>query len=84
VLVAAQRDADDVDVVALQGEFQRAAPPATGVEQRHAGLEVQLAQREVELRDLRLVERHVVALEICAAVAHRGTQEQREKSSLRS
>jgi hypothetical protein len=67
-LVAAQRDTDDVDVVALNRALQSAAPAAADVEQRHPGLEVQLAQRQIELGVLRLFQRHVVALEVGAAV----------------
>ena len=68
LLVAAQRQADDVDVVALHGTAHRGAPAATDVEQRHAGLETELAQGQVDLGDLRLFQRHVVALEVGAAV----------------
>jgi hypothetical protein len=78
-LVAAQRDPNDVDVEPLNGPAQGAAPPAAYVEQRHAGLQIQLAKREVELGELRLLERHVFALEVRARVAHGRTQEQREE-----
>jgi hypothetical protein len=45
-----------------------AAPAAADVEQRHARLKVQLAKGEIELGVLRLVERHIVAFEVCAGV----------------
>src|SRR5271165_6687074 len=35
-LIAAERDADDVDVVLLHRSDQRPAPPAADVEQRHS------------------------------------------------
>ena len=78
-LVAAQRDADDVDVELLDRAAQRAAPATSDVEQRHARLEVQLAEREVELRVLRLFEGHVVAFEVRAGVPHGRVEEQREE-----
>ena len=49
-LVAAQRDSDDVDVELLDGAPQRAAPAAADVEQASCRAQVQLAQRQVELR----------------------------------
>jgi len=75
-LVAAQRDTDDVDVVLLYGELQRAAPPASDVEQRHPRLEAELSQRQIELGVLRLFQRHVVAFEIGTRVAHGWAKEQ--------
>jgi hypothetical protein len=49
-----------------------AAPAAADVERRHTRLEVQLAQGQIELGDLSLIEGHVVAVEVCAGVAESG------------
>ena len=46
---------------------------------RHAGLQPQLAQRQIDLGDLCLFQRHVVALEVRAAVGLRRVQEQPEE-----
>ena len=43
------------------------------------GSQAQLAQRQVDLGELRLFERHVVALEVRAAVGLRRVQEQPEE-----
>ncbi len=53
----------------------RRAPAAADVEQRHAGLQAELAQRQVDLGDLGLFERHVVALEVRTAVGLRADPE---------
>ena len=63
-----QGQADDVNVVLLDRPHHRGAPPAADVDQRHARLEAQLAERQVDLGHLRFFERHVVALEVSAAV----------------
>ena len=78
-LVTAQRQTDDVDVVALDRAHHRGAPAAADVEQRHAGLQAQLAQRQVDLGDLRLFQGHVVALEVGAAVGLRRIEEEPEE-----
>ena len=57
----------------------RGAPAAADVQQRHARLQAQLAQRQVDLGDLRLFQRHVVALEVRAAVGLGRVQEQPEE-----
>ena len=75
-----QGQADDVDVVLLDRPHHRRAPAAADVEQRHPGLQAQLAQRQVDLGELRLFQRHVVALEVRAAVGPRRVQEQPRRS----
>ena len=76
LLVLAQRQPDDVDVVFLDRPHHGRAPAATDVEQRHAGLEVKLAQRQIDLGDLRLFQRDVVGLEVGAAVGLGRVEEQ--------
>ena len=78
-LIAAERDADDVDVVLLHRSDQRPAPPAADVEQRHSRLEVQLVQRQIQLGILGFFEGHVVALKVGARVGHGGVKKQREE-----
>ena len=78
-LVLRQRQADDVDVVPLDRPPHGGAPAAADVQQRHARFEAQFAQRQVDLGDLGLLERHVVTLEVCAAVRPRRVEEQREE-----
>jgi len=73
------RQPDDVDVELLQRPLHAAAPAATDVEQGHAGLEVELAEGQVELGVLGLVGGHVVAFVISAGVAHRGAEEELEE-----
>jgi hypothetical protein len=65
--------------VLLERTLHDRTPAAADVEQRHAGLEVELAQRQVDLGHLRLFERHVVSLEVGAAVGPRGILEQPEE-----
>ena len=79
LLVTAQRQAEDVDVVALQRAVDRGAPAAADVEQRHAGLQSELAEGEVDLGELCFLERHVVALEVRAAVGLGRIEEQSEE-----
>jgi hypothetical protein len=79
LLVLAEGQADDVDVVFLDGPHHRRAPAAADVEQRHPGLQAQLAQRQVDLGALRLFQRHVVALEVRAAIGTGRVQEQRKE-----
>ena len=67
------------DVVALDRPFQGRPPPAADIEQFHPRLQSQLAQREVDLRVLSLLQRHVVAFEVGAAVCLGGIQKQPEK-----
>ncbi len=79
-LVLAQGQPDDVHVVLLDRPLHDRAPPAaTDVEQRHAGLEIQLAEGEIDLRHLRLGQRHVVALVVRTAVRPRRILEQTEE-----
>ena len=63
----------------LDRAHHRRAPAAADVEQRHARLEAQLAQRQVDLGELRFFQRHVVALEVGAAVGLRRVEEQPEE-----
>lgn len=78
-LVLRQRQAHDIDVVFLDGAPHGRAPAAADVQQRHPGFEVQLAQGQVDLGDLGLLQRHVVAFEVGTAVGLGGVQEQPEK-----
>ncbi len=85
VLVLAQRQPDHVDVVLRHRVPHRRAPAAADVEQRHAGLEVQLVQRELALGVLRLFQRLGqilwvrVFVEVTAAVGHRRVKPQLEE-----
>src|ERR1700712_2563094 len=79
LLVLAQREADDVDVVVLQRALERRAPAATDVEQGHARLEAQLAKRQVDLGDLCFLQCHVVSLEVRTAVRLCRVEEQAEE-----
>ncbi len=77
-LILAQGQADDIHVILFfeRAHHRRAPPPATDVEQRHARLESQLSQRQIDLRDLRLFQRQIVALEVGTAVGLSPVQEQ--------
>src|SRR5262245_26799676 len=55
------------------------APPTTDVEQPVAGLQIELAQGQVDLVPLGLLERHPRRFEIGAAIRHRRIEEEREK-----
>src|SRR6185312_8303588 len=79
LLIAAEREPDDVDVIPLEPPDDGGAPPAPDVEQCHARLQSELAQREVDLGDLRLFQGHVIALEVRAAIGPRRIQEEREE-----
>jgi hypothetical protein len=57
----------------------RRAPPAADVEQPHAGADLALAEREVDLGHLRLGQRGVGAVELGARVRHRRVEEQAEE-----
>ena len=79
-LVLGQRQADHVDVVFLDGSQHGGAPAAAEVQQRHAWLQAQLAQREVDLGDLRLFQCHVLAAkEVGARIHLRAVEEQAEE-----
>ena len=74
-LLLAGRDGHHVDAERL-GRPQRAlAVAAADLQQVHPPLEVAFAQRKVDLGNLRLLERHVVALEVSATVDHRAVEE---------
>ncbi|BBY57156.1 hypothetical protein MSAR_02920 [Mycolicibacterium sarraceniae] len=79
LLVAAQGQPDDVDVKALHGPVQGGAPAAPDVEQRHARLQSQLAQRQIDLGDLGLLQGHVGTFETRTAVGLGGVEEQPEE-----
>ena len=79
LLVATQRKADGVDVVAFDGAAQSGAPAAADIEQRHPWLQAELSQRQVDLGQLGLFQGHVVALEIRAAVGLRRIEEEPEE-----
>ena len=49
VLVPAQRQAHDVDVVALDGAFHHRTPAAADIQQSHPWPQIQLAERQVDL-----------------------------------
>ena len=68
LLVLAQRQADDVDVVLLHRALQRQAPAAADLEQRHARLEVEPVEVLVDVGDLRLGQRDIRPGEVGAAV----------------
>ena len=78
-LVLGQGQADDVDVILLDRAAHGRSPAAADVEQRHAGLQTQLAQCQIELGDLGLFQRHVVTLEVGATVRLGGIEEQPEE-----
>src|ERR1700756_5120241 len=63
LLILREGQPDDVDVILLGRAHYRRPPAAADVEQRHARFEAKLAQRQVDLRDLRLLERHAIPLE---------------------
>ena len=79
VLVVEQGQADDVDVVLLDGPPHGGAPAAADVEQCHAGLEVQFVQVQVDLGDLGFLEREIRRLEVGAAIGPGRVLEQREE-----
>ena len=74
-----QRQADDVDVVLLHRPLQRQAPAAADLEQRHARLEVELVEVQVDVGDLRLRQRDIGAGEVRAAVLARRVLEHPEE-----
>ena len=78
-LVLRQRQADDVDVVLFDRPPHGGTPAAADIEQRHPGLQAQLAQRQIDLGDLSLLQRHVLAPEVGATVCLGGVQKQPEK-----
>ena len=57
MLVLGQRQTDDIDVVLLHRPSRGRAPAAPDIQQRHAGLQAQLAQRKVDLGNLGLCQR---------------------------
>ncbi len=61
LLVLAQRQADDVDVVLLHRPLQRQTPAAADLEQRHTRLEVEPVEVLVDVGDLRFGQRDVGA-----------------------
>src|SRR5581483_185778 len=65
-VTAAQRDADDVDVIPLYSPDQSRTPPAADVQQCHARFEVEFAQRQIVFGVLRFFETHVLTLEVRA------------------
>ena len=79
LLVLRQRQADDVDVVALHRPLQRQAPAAADLQQRHARLEVELVEVQVDIGDLRLRQRDIGPGEVRAAVLARRVLEHAEE-----
>lgn len=79
VLVFAERQADDVDVVLLHGVAHGGTPAAADVEQRHSRLEVQLVQRELALGVLGLFQRLGALFPVAAAVGHRRVKPELEE-----
>src|SRR5246500_4884319 len=55
-LILAQGQADDIDVVLVQGSVDTGTPAAADIQQRHPRLQTQLAERQVNLCELRLFE----------------------------
>ena len=79
-LVLGQRETHHVDVVLLDGAPHGGPPAAADIEQRHTRLQPELGQREVDLGELRLLQRDVpAAVEIGTAVGHRRIEEQPEE-----
>ena len=76
LLVPAQGQTHDVDVVLFHRAHHRGAPAATDVEQRHTRPQLKSVKCEVDLRKLCLFERHIVALVVCAAVGPGRIQEE--------
>lgn len=74
-----QRQADDVNVEPLDGAPHGGAPTAPNVQQRHARLEVQLVQVEVDLGVLGFFERELRWLEVGTAVSSGRVLEQGEE-----
>ena len=74
-----QRDAGDVDAVALGGVQRERAPAAADVEHAVAGLQRELGADELELGLLRLLERRRAARPDRARVRHRLVEEEREE-----
>ena len=68
LLVPAQGQTHDVDVVLFHRAHHRGAPAATDVEQLHARPQLKTVKCEVDLRKLCLFERHIVALVVRTAV----------------
>ena len=79
VLILADGQPDDIDVVLLYGAGQGRPPAATHVQDRHTGFEVQLAQYEVDLRHLSLFEIVVVLGKVGAGVGEGRIEEQAEE-----
>ncbi|MEZ0052043.1 hypothetical protein ABIA30_003055 [Mycobacterium sp. MAA66] len=78
-LILGQRQSDDLDVIGLDRAFHRCAPTTSDIEQLHARREAQLAERQVDLCQLRFLQRHVVVFEICTAVGLTRVEEQPEE-----
>jgi len=70
-LLGGQRDPEGLDAVLPRGVHHHAAPAAADVEQPHALMEPELAGDQVELVDLRLFQRGVLARVAGAGVGHR-------------
>jgi hypothetical protein len=83
-LIAAQRQADDVDIVSLDRPLHCRAPTAADIKHFHAGIEAEFVQHKVDLGDLGLFQRHVVALKVCTAAGRVPSRNSRKKSSERS
>ena len=80
LLIVAERQADDVDVVAARAPRTMVAPqPHPMSSNVMPGCSPSLPRDEVDLGDLRLFERHVVALEVGAAIGPRRVEEEREE-----
>ena len=79
VLVLAQRQADDVDVVLLHGALHGGPQPQPMSSSVMPGLRSSLSRLQVDLGDLRLFQRDVGALEVRAAVRSRRVLEQPEE-----
>src|SRR4029450_11761583 len=76
MLILRQSQADDIDVIAFDRPAQGGAPAASDVKQGHSRLQVELAERQVDLGELSLFERYVVAFEVGAAVSLRRIEKQ--------
>ena len=73
------RDADRGDAAVARGMKDHPAPPASHVEQAHAGPQVQLPADQLVLGGLSLLERHGRVGPYGARVSHRGAQDEPEE-----
>src|SRR5205807_7038976 len=66
MLIAAERQSNDVHPMVLVGAQGTAPPPAADVQQAMAALELAFTQRQLDLRDLRVGKRRFGRIELRA------------------